>query len=137
MVCVGKLIVYNPHKTAKSPSALSRKKTICASKSSQRTRKLQYSVYISHFAEKRKMLAQSDITPILFTMSDVCAKIRVTLWQRFLMDHRMEERERRTAADAAMNNHQRPNRPSQEQWPKSNEDERATLCPLRIQGDDC
>ena len=66
-------------------------------------------------------------------MSDVCAKIRTTLWRRFLMDHRMEEKERRTAEAAAHN--PRPKRPSQDQWPK--EKETAPLCPFRIQDFDC
>ena len=62
-------------------------------------------------------------------MSDVCAKIRIALWRRFLMDHRMEERERRTAEAAVDKDNPRPERPKAK--------EPATLCPLRIQGDDC
>ena len=49
------------------------------------------------------------------------------------MDHTMEER-KAAAAEAAIHG-PRPKRPSQENWPK--EKGTATLCPLRIQDDDC
>ena len=61
-------------------------------------------------------------------MSDVCAKIRTTLWRRFLMDHRMEQRERGIAEEASVNN-PRTNGPKKK--------ETVTLCPLRIQDNDC
>ena len=131
--CVSELIVSYLISTIQQPSL----KVI----SYQPPQRLVSKRFVLKFCTKKGKCSRSliwlPIPPILFTMSDVCAKTRVTLWQRFLMDHRMEERERRTAADAAVDNHQRPKRPSQEQWPKSNEDERATLCPLRIQDDDC